>query len=69
MGKEEWRGMHGLEKKYNLVIGFPDKMFMFLFFPRISLYFAIISTVGAGLSGAVIAERASKVLGLKVILN
>ena len=39
VGKEEWRGMHGLEKKYNLVIGFPDKMFMFLFFPRISLYF------------------------------
>ena len=21
VGKEEWRGMHGLEKKYNLIIG------------------------------------------------
>merc|ERR1711936_1170178 len=44
VGKEEWRGMHGLEKKYNLII------------------------VGAGLSGAVIAERASKVLGLKSLV-
>ena len=42
VGKEEFRGMNGLEKKYNLVI------------------------VGAGLSGAVMAERASKLLGLKV---
>merc|ERR1719342_1316241 len=41
VGREEFRGMNGLEKKYNLVI------------------------VGAGLSGAVIAERASKLLGLK----
>ena len=42
VGREEYRGMNGLEKKYNLVI------------------------VGAGLSGAVVAERASKLLGLKV---
>ena len=42
VGREEFRGMNGLEKKYNLVI------------------------VGAGLSGAVMAERASKLLGLKV---
>ena len=42
VGREEYRGMNGLEKKYNLVI------------------------VGAGLSGAVMAERASKLLGLKV---
>jgi len=44
VGKEEFRGMNGLEKKYNLVI------------------------VGAGLSGAVIAERASKLLGLKSLV-
>ena len=44
VGREEFRGMNGLEKKYNLVI------------------------VGAGLSGAVMAERASKLLGLKVII-
>ena len=43
VGREEFRGMNGLEKKYNLVI------------------------VGAGLSGAVMAERASKLLGLKVV--
>jgi len=43
VGKEEHRGMYGLEKKYNLVI------------------------VGAGLSGAVVAERASK-LGLKSLV-
>ena len=42
VGREEFRGMNGLEKKYNLVI------------------------VGAGLSGSVVAERASKLLGLKV---
>ena len=45
MSREEFRGLNGLEKKYNLVI------------------------VGAGLSGSVIAERASKLLGLKVIRN
>ena len=44
VGREEFRGMNGLEKKYNLVV------------------------VGAGLSGSVVAERASKLLGLKVIL-
>ena len=43
MSREEFRGLNGLEKKYNLVI------------------------VGAGLSGSVIAERASKLLGLKVM--
>ena len=42
VGREEFRGMNGLEKKYNLVV------------------------VGAGLSGSVVAERASKLLGLKV---
>ncbi len=42
MSREEFRGLNGLEKKYNLII------------------------VGAGLSGSVIAERASKMLGLKV---
>ena len=45
VGREEFRGMNGLEKKYNLVI------------------------VGAGLSGSVVAERASKLLGLKVGLK
>jgi len=44
VGREEFRGMNGLEKKYNLVI------------------------VGAGLSGAVVAERASKLLGLKSLV-
>jgi len=44
VGREEFRGMNGLEKKYNLVI------------------------VGAGLSGAVMAERASKLLGLKSLV-
>ena len=43
VGREEFRGMNGLEKKYNLVV------------------------VGAGLSGSVVAERASKLLGLKVL--
>ena len=43
VGREEFRGMNGLEKKYNLVV------------------------VGAGLSGSVVAERASKLLGLKVV--
>ena len=45
VGREEFRGMNGLEKKYNLVV------------------------VGAGLSGSVVAERASKLLGLKVVLT
>ena len=45
VGREEFRGMNGLEKKYNLVV------------------------VGAGLSGSVVAERASKLLGLKVLLR
>jgi len=44
VGREEFRGMNGLEKKYNLVI------------------------VGAGLSGSVVAERASKLLGLKSLV-
>merc|ERR1719342_652795 len=44
VGREEFRGMNGLEKKYNLVI------------------------VGAGLSGSVIAERASSQLGLKSLV-
>ena len=43
VSREEFRGLNGLEKKYNLII------------------------VGAGLSGSVIAERASKMLGLKVM--
>ena len=43
VGREEFRGMNGLQKKYNLVV------------------------VGAGLSGSVVAERASKLLGLKVL--
>ena len=43
VSREEFRGLNGLEKKYNLII------------------------VGAGLSGSVIAERASKMLGLKVV--
>ena len=44
VGREEFRGMNGLEKKYNLVV------------------------VGAGLSGSVVAERASKLLGLKSLV-
>ena len=44
VGREEHRGLHGLEKRYNLVV------------------------VGAGLSGAVVAERASKLLGLKSLV-
>lgn len=44
VSREEFRGLNGLEKKYNLII------------------------VGAGLSGSVIAERASKMLGLKSLV-
>ena len=44
VGREEFRAMNGLEKKYNLVV------------------------VGAGLSGSVVAERASKLLGLKSLV-
>ena len=41
VGREEYRGLHGLKKSYDLIV------------------------VGAGLSGAVVAERASKLLGLR----
>lgn len=44
VGLDVFRGMNGLEKKYNLVI------------------------VGAGLSGSIVAERASRVLGLKSLV-
>jgi len=44
VGREEFRGMNGLHKEYDIVV------------------------VGAGLSGAVVAERASKLLGLRVLV-